>query len=196
MFRALAWKEWRQLALVRWGGIALGALLPIAFSAGAELAQRGLLPTGSVKSYAPRDLMFELLPAALALGVWPLIGLMSAASAFAGDRAAGTETFLLERPVPRASVWRARLLASVLTLVVVIVVTTAFAAAAAAIAGAPPGIGWLRWALLISVGVGVGLLAYVSGVVAASLLSSPTVAARPVHRPGPVWIATRSQWNE
>ena len=80
MFRALLWKEWRQLALVRWGGLALGAVLPLAFMAGTELAQRGLLPTRTVKAAAPRDVMFELLPAALALGVWPLIGLMTAAS--------------------------------------------------------------------------------------------------------------------
>ncbi len=191
MFRALFWKEWRQLALVRWGGIALGALLPIAFTAGAEMAQRGLLPTGRVKGYAPRDLMFELLPAALALGLWPLIGLMSAASAFAGDRAAGTEAFLLERPVPRASVWRARLLASSGTLVGVIVATAALAAIAASIAGAPPGIGWSRWALLASLGVGVGLLAFVSGVVAASLLSSPlgAVLLGAVFGAGPAVLA-------
>ena len=43
MHRALFWKEWRQLALIRWGGIALGAVLPVAFTAGAEMAQRGLL---------------------------------------------------------------------------------------------------------------------------------------------------------
>jgi hypothetical protein len=173
MLRALLWKEWRQLALVRWGGIALGAVLPIAFTAGAELAQRGLLPTAKVAGYAPRDLMFELLPAALALGVWPLIALMSAAQAFAGDRAAGTESFLLERPVPLAAVWRARLLASFGTLLVVIVATAMIAAAAAAWTGPPPVIGWSRWALLSALGVGVGLLAFLGGVIAASLLASP-----------------------
>ena len=173
MFRALLSKEWRQLALVRWGGIALGALLPIAFIAGAELAQRGWLPTGTVKTYAPRDLMYEALPLALALALWPLIGLMSAAQAFAGDRAAGTEMFLLERPVPRAVVWRARLLASFGTLVAVIVATSALAAAAAALTGVPPGIGWSRSLILASLGLGTGLLALLGGLVAASLLSSP-----------------------
>ncbi len=173
MFRALLWKEWRQLALVRWGGIALGALLPISFLAGAELAQRGLLPTGTVKTYAPRDLMYEALPLALALALWPLIGLMSAAQSFAGDRASGTESFLLERPVSRASVWRSRLLASICTLVAVIVVTASFAAAAAALTGAPPGIGWSRFVLAASLGLGTGLLALLGGLVAASLLSTP-----------------------
>ena len=173
MFSALLWKEWRQLALVRWGGIALGALLPIAFIAGAELAQRGLLPTGTVKSYAPRDLMYDVLPLALALGLWPLIGLMSAAQSFAGDRAVGTESFLLERPVARGSVWRARLLASFGTLVAVIVGTLALAASAAALTGAPPTTGWSQWLIQASVGLGMGLLALLGGLVAASLLSSP-----------------------
>jgi len=174
MFRALLWKAWRQLALVRWGGIALGAVLPIAFIAGAELAQRGLLPTGGVKTYTSRDLMCEALPVALAIGLWPLIGLMTAAQAFAGDRAAGTEAFLLERPVARASVWRSRLLASFGTLVAAIVATAGLAATAATLTGAPPGAGWSWWETpALGLGVGVGLLAYLGGVLAASLLSSP-----------------------
>jgi len=173
MFRALLWKEWRQLALVRWGGIALGAVLPIAFLTGAELAQRGWLPTGTIKSYAPRDLMYEGLPLALALALWPLIGLMSAAQSFAGDRASGTESFLLERPVSRASVWSARLLASIGTLVAVIVVTAALAAAAAALTGAPPETGWSRWVSVSALGLGTALLALLGGIVSASLLSSP-----------------------
>ncbi len=173
MFRALFWKEWRQLALVRWGGLAIGAVLPIAFTAGAELSQRGLLPTGTVKTYAPRDLMYELLPAALGFGLWPLIGLMSAAQAFAGDRAAGTEAFLLERPVRRTTIWRARLCASLFTLFAVIAATAVLAAIAAALTGAPPGLGWSRWLVLVSLGLGVGLLALLSGLIAASLLSSP-----------------------
>jgi hypothetical protein len=173
MFRALLWKEWRQLALVRWGGIALGALIPVAFLTGGELAKRGWLPTGAVKSYAARDLMYEALPVVLAVALWPLIGLMSAAQSFTGDRAAGTEAFLLERPVSRGSVWRARLVASLGSLVAVIVVTAAFAAAAAALAGTDPRIGWSRFVLLPSVGLGMGLLALLGGLVAASLLSSP-----------------------
>jgi ABC-type transport system involved in multi-copper enzyme maturation permease subunit len=173
MFRALLWKEWRQLALIRWGGVALGAILPAAFVAGAELSQRGLLPTGTVKGYAPRDLMYELLPAALAFGLWPLIGLISVIQSLTGDRVAGTEAFLLERPVPRAVTWRARLLASFLTLIVVIAATGAIAALAAALTGAPATIGWSRWTLLTAGGVALGLLAYLGGVVAASLLPSP-----------------------
>jgi hypothetical protein len=173
MLKPLLWKEWRQLALVRWGGLALGALLPVAIRAIAGLAQRGVLPAGSVAAGRPRDLMFELLPATLALGVWPLIALMSASQSFAGDRAAGTESFLVERPVPRSTVWWARLLASSGTLAAVIVSTAAIAAGSAALTGAPPGIGWSRWEILVSLGFGVSLLGYLGGVVAASLLASP-----------------------
>lgn len=173
MFRALLWKEWRQLALIRWGGIALGVVLPAAFLAGAELSQRGLLPTGTVKGYAPRDLMYELLPAALAFGLWPLIGLISVVQALTGDRAAGTEAFLLERPVPRGSTWRARLTASFFSMIVVIAGTGAIAALAAALTGAPPTIGWTRWTLFTAAGVALALLAYLGGVVAASVVPSP-----------------------
>lgn len=176
MFRALLWKEWRQLALIRWGGIALGAVLPAAFLAGAELSQRGLLPTGTVKGYAPRDLMFELLPAALAFGLWPLISLISVIQALTGDRAAGTESFLLERPVSRASTWGARLATSLVSVVVVIAGTGAIAAGAAALTGAPPTIGWSRWTLLTLGGVGLALLAYLGGAIAASLVPSQLAA--------------------
>src|SRR5689334_17593797 len=104
MFKALLWKEWRQLVLIRWGGIAIGILLPLAFLAGAEMAQRGVLPTGSIDKYSSSDIMFEILPATLALGLWPLIAIMTAVQCFSGDRANGTETFLLERPIPRGRV--------------------------------------------------------------------------------------------
>jgi hypothetical protein len=173
MIKALVWKEWRQLALVRWGGIALGALLPAAFVAGAELSQRGLLPTGRVTGYAPRDLMFELLPAALAIGVWPLIGLMAVAQAYAGDRASGTEVFVLERPVPRSTAWSARLLAALATVAMVVAGTGSIAAGSAAITGAPPGIGWSRFAILMVIGAGVAVLAVLGGLVASSVLTSP-----------------------
>jgi ABC-type transport system involved in multi-copper enzyme maturation permease subunit len=176
MFRALLWKEWRQLALVRWGGIALGALLPIAFTAGAELSKRGLIPTGDVKSYTPRDLMFEVLPAALALGLWPLMALMTAAQAFAADRSAGNESFLLERPVPRGTVWSARFAASLGTLALVMVVTAALGASVAALAGAPPALGWTRWLQWSGDGAAVALLAFLGGLIASSLLNSPMAA--------------------
>jgi hypothetical protein len=65
------------------------------------------------------------------------------------------------------------MLASSASLMTVIVATAVIAATAAALTGAPPGIGWSRWEILASLGVGVALLAYLGGVIAASLLSSP-----------------------
>ena len=59
--------------------------------------------------------MRDLLPMVLALAIWPLLALMVAAQALVADRAAGTDAFLLQRPVPRAHIWRARLLASFAT---------------------------------------------------------------------------------
>ena len=173
MFRALVWKEWRQLGLVRWGGIALGAVLPLAFVAGAQLASHGLLPTGTVKEYSSRDLMYELLPAGFALGLWPLIGLLVASQAFGGDRAAGTENFLLERPVPRAAVWRARLTASLASLLLVLVATIAVGVIFALLSGPPPQIGWTRWLILSGLGLGLAVLAWIGAMLAATLLPSP-----------------------
>jgi ABC-type transport system involved in multi-copper enzyme maturation permease subunit len=105
--------------------------------------------------------MFELLPASFALGLWPLIALMATAQAFAGDRAAGTESFLLERPVPRARVWCARVLASSGTLFAVMVASGALAAAVAALTDAPSNLSWSRWFIIIASGMLAGMLAYV-----------------------------------
>lgn len=173
MHRALFWKEWRQLALVRGGGIILGAVLPPAFAAGAALAARGMLPLGDLKAYSTRDLMYEVLPAVLALGLWPMMALLTAAQAFATDRASGTESFLLERPVPRTSVWWMRLAASLTALLLVVAVTGAFGAAMARFSAAPPAIGWMRWLQWTGAGSAIVVLAYVGVVIAASLIPSP-----------------------
>src|SRR5215831_2958091 len=173
MFKALVWKEWRQLAHVRWGGLGLGAVLPLAFVAGAQLASHGWLPTGTIKDYSSRDLMYELLPAAFALGLWPLIGLLLASQAFGGDRAAGTESFLLERPVPRGTVWRARLVATLASLLVVLAGSAVVGLVFALLSGPPPEIGWTRWLILGCVGLGLALLASIGAMLAATLLPSP-----------------------
>jgi ABC-type transport system involved in multi-copper enzyme maturation permease subunit len=170
MFRVLFWKEWRQLALVRWGGIVIGVALPLAFMIGAQLVQRGLLLLGA---FSTRDLMFEVLPAALGLGLWPLIGLMATAQVFAADRAAGTENFLLERPVPRTSVWIARLAASFATLGLVIIVTGAIGALATSLTATHPQVGWVRWQQWSAGGSILAALAFLGGTIASSLLTSP-----------------------
>jgi hypothetical protein len=172
MFRALFWKEWRQTTLIRWGGIAIGAMLPLAYTAGAEMGKRGLLPTGDVGRYSVSDIMFEILPKTLALGLWPIVALMVAAQVFGGDRASGTESFLLERPVPRTKLWRARLAASAATLGVVTGMTAGLGAAIAKTIGVPQSPGWTHWIEALVSGGGMTLLAFLGGLIASSLLAA------------------------
>lgn len=176
MFRALVWKEWRQLRLLRWGGVALGTILPLAFAAGSSLADRGLLPTYDLKIYALRDLMFEVLPAAIGVALWPLLAVMSATQTFAGDRQAGTERFLLERPVPRATIWWSRALASTASTLAGMLGAAAAGLIAAVLMGPPPGIGWTRWGILLGIGLPVSVLAWLGGALAGSVLSAPLAA--------------------
>src|SRR5512139_2948104 len=104
MLRALVWKEWRQLRALRWAGLALGLVLPVAFLAGAEAAKRGLL-FGRIGENASATIFLEVFPVTIALALWPLMALLLVSQAFAGDRAAGVEAFLLDRPVPRSRAW-------------------------------------------------------------------------------------------
>jgi ABC-2 family transporter protein len=172
----LVLKEWRQLAPVRWGGIGLGALFALAFAAVAKLSGRGLLPDGLFASVSDRSAMYELLPATIALALWPLISLVTAVQAFAGDRSDGTEGFLLDRPVSRDAVWRARLIASIASLVVVMIVTSAIGLTFAALSGPPPAIGWSRWLILLGIGSLLGLIGWTGAVFAASLVPVPFAA--------------------
>lgn len=105
-------KEWRQLRTLRVAGIVLGAAMPAIAAAGAEAGRRGWLPWGPSRGWTTHEVFGELAPALVLVGVWPLLTLLFTAQAFAGDRASGTEAFLLERPVPRARIWWARLLVS------------------------------------------------------------------------------------
>ena len=121
MFRALLIKEWKQLRTLRWVGLCLGALLPPFLLVVAEAAKRGRLPFGQISDYSVEQLLTTALPF-LAAGLWGLLALLFTAQSFAGDRAAGTETFLLERPVPRNRVWWARLVAALGSLLLSIAV--------------------------------------------------------------------------
>ncbi len=173
MFRALLWKEWRQLRAVRWTGIALGALIPVAFVAGAQMGGRVLGFPASAGSMA--TIAGEVYPLSLMIGLWPLIALLATAQAFAGDRAAGTESFLLERPVPRRRIWLARLMAAIAAVLTVVAGTASIAAAL-----------WLTvphargpaWGPLQIGGLSMMLsgLALAGGVAAASLVRAPLSA--------------------
>jgi hypothetical protein len=109
MLKALVRKEWRQLRMLRWSGLVIGAMTPfflLIFS-----GDRGWLP-GSVSSAGVVTVVQDLTPMMLSLAIWPMLTLMVVSSALTADRAAGTDAFLLQRPVLRRSVWTARLLAS------------------------------------------------------------------------------------
>ncbi len=193
MFRALLWKEWRQLRLLRWGGTALGVFLPIVLIAGAEVAKHGWLPTGEVKTYSMKDLLFELFPAMLALGVWPLVALLVTSQSFAGDRAAGTETFLLERPVPRGATWRARVVASLGSLLTAILLTSSLAGILARAVNPGTDGAWRKLALIGAAGLGAALLAYIGGMIAAVIVPSPfgAVLLGAILGAGPVIVAAQ-----
>jgi len=120
VFRALLWKEWRQLRLLRWGGVGLGVVLPPLVILAAEGARQGWLPVASLTSYSTETVLRDAVPAFSSIFVWPLLALMFAAQAFATDRSEGTEGFLLARPVRRATVWRAKLVAAIGTTFVVL----------------------------------------------------------------------------
>ena len=111
MLRSLLRKEWRQLRVSRWAGAGFGLLLPLLLLALVGANDRGWL-TGIPTSTSAATVLGEVLPLALACGLWPLLTLMTAASALSADRAAGTDAFLLERPVARYRVWLARVLAA------------------------------------------------------------------------------------
>ena len=120
MFRALWRKEWRQLRLLRWSGVGIALLLPPILLSVAEAARRGWTVLGQVSSYTTANVVQELVPMFMALAVWPLLALMTAAHAFAADRGNGTDQFLLQRPVRRSGVWWVRgaaALVSALTIV-------------------------------------------------------------------------------
>lgn len=173
MFRALLWKEWRQLRGLRWAGVALGAILPVAFIAGAEASRHGVTLFGGARDYSVTLLFGEALWATLALGLWPLVALMTTAQAYAGDHAAGTETFLLERPVPRGRIWLTRLAACVGSVVVVAVLTSAIALTLELTSGAAPP---RSLGVVLAAGAGVTALALLGGITAASLVRAPIAA--------------------
>jgi ABC-type transport system involved in multi-copper enzyme maturation permease subunit len=120
MFRALCWKEWRQLRLLRWSGLGIGLLLPPFLLATAEAGERGWTVFGGIASYQAATVIQEALPKVMALAVLPLLALMAAAQAFAADRAAGTDAFLLQKPVPRSRIWQARAGAAIATTLILI----------------------------------------------------------------------------
>jgi hypothetical protein len=176
MLSALLWKEWRQLRALCLAGLALGVVLPLASIAGASVARHGFAPLGKVGEDATRTILLELLPAALAMALWPLGALLVTSQAFAGDRAAGVEGFLLERPVSRTRTWLARLLASLGATLAIAVGTGLIWALFAWTSVSPTALDWSSAGQLFALG---GLLTALtlSGAVAAAALVPAPVAA-------------------
>lgn len=174
--RALLWKEWRGLAGIRWAGMALGAVLPLAFALGAERVTRdGGLLAGHA-SWTPRVILMEVLPASLALAIWPLVALLAAAQAFAADRASGTESFLLERPVSRARIFLARLAMTYGSLAAVVVGTALLTFAIAWVVADPDAESSRRAFGILAAGAAGAAVVVLCGAGASGLVKSPMVA--------------------
>ena len=176
MLSALLWKESRQLRALCLAGLALGVVLPLASIAGASAARHGLAPLGKVGEDSTRTILLEILPAALALAVWPLAALLVTAQAFAGDRAAGVESFLLERPVSRTKTWLVRLVASLgATIAIAVGTGLIWTLFARAFAGPAPG-DWSAAGQLFAIGGLMTALALSGAVAAAALVAAPIAA--------------------
>ena len=124
MFSALVAKHLRQVRMTAAFAAATAAAIPLI-----PFAHRN--PAHSLEGAVP------LFAAALA-GFWALL---LAVQIFGGDRAAGTEIFLLERPIPRGVLFGARTVAAFAASLGVLALGAGAWSAAAAAAGAPFGVG-------------------------------------------------------
>ena len=105
IYRALLRKEWKQARVLTAVGAGLGFLVPpvLLLFAGEDGS------AGGWRAYDAHDVFATLCPLLYVLALWPLWALMASVQVFSADRAAGTERFLLDRPVPRTRVWLVRL---------------------------------------------------------------------------------------
>jgi hypothetical protein len=167
--------EWGRLARVRAAGLVLGASVAAVIGGIASVVGRGVLASGTVAPHPPRDLVFEILPATLALAVWPLTALMATALTLAGPRA-HEEWRALDTASSRAARWRARVLASGASTAFVVAVTGGLATLAAVLAGPSAPTGWARWLVIVVLGLAAAILSYAGGLLASSIVSSPLLA--------------------
>jgi ABC-type transport system involved in multi-copper enzyme maturation permease subunit len=173
MLEALFLKEWRQLRVLRWAGIVLGAVLPALVVAGAEAGRRGWLPFGRGGEWSNQEVLGSLSPAMVCLFVWPLMALLLAAQAFTADASTGTESFLLERPVSRGRVWLARLLATVASALTLALVTGGTALVTAVLAAGQASLNPITLGGFAAAGIVAMILAALAALPSASLIRSP-----------------------
>ena len=118
----------------------------------------------------------------MALAVWPLLALMTAAQAFTADRAGGTDAFLLQRPVPRPRVWQARAGAALATTLVIVAVQLAVWWASVRLVGNPAGFDESATLARLLVQGGLGAtIALLAGTAAAGFVRLLTVS-RPIFQ--------------
>jgi len=178
MLRVLLWKEWRQLRQLRWVGAGLGLVLAFVALTAPAGAKQGWIPfTPPGGDYSSTEIVMKALPIALALALWPLLALLMTAECFAGDRASGTESFLLERPVARGGVWLARTVASFGSTATVVAASAVMWWLLAVTVATPKAADWEQAAkMLWAAGGATTVACLLGGMVAASLLSQPLAA--------------------
>ncbi len=169
MFSALFVKEWRQLRTLRMGGLALGLCLPWGIFLITELSRQSWFPGLQAGHYSVGELIRGVTPQAL-IALWALLALLVTAQSFSADRASGTETFLLERPVPRRTIWNARAAAAGATLVLQIGLLVGYQLLLDATLGEGPAAA--PWILLGAIAGVVVLTSFAAGLLAASVVVS------------------------
>ncbi len=175
MFRALWIKQWVQLRTLRWVGLGLGIVLPFFLWAGAAAGKRGWLGF-NLGNYDLVTLFGEALPA-FSTALWGLLAVMFAAQTFAGDRADGTDRFLLERPVPRRRTWLARGLASLASSLLVVLGNTLYITALVALVQDGSGTQvYTKIMTALWVGTGLAVLGTIGGMAAGEMVRTPLQA--------------------
>jgi ABC-type transport system involved in multi-copper enzyme maturation permease subunit len=173
---ALFWKEWRSLRALRWACMGLAAMTPLFFIAGLAISRQGLLHLPRVTGWTMKEFLHDALPGSYALVLWPLASLLMATQCFAGDRSAGTETFLLERPVPRWKFWIPRLLASVCSALSIAAVSVALWAACIPLSGGLRAQEWKGPQSVFITGLVIIAVTTICGMASGSLIASPLLA--------------------
>ncbi len=175
-FRMVLKKEWKQSAVLRRVALVLMVLVTPFVILVAEASARGWAPVFRITSYNLTDLIMEPVPALIGL-LWGFFALLACANAFATDRSTGNENFLLERPVSRTTVWKARLAATALnSLAVMAFGWGAWFLFSLALADPAEGVFLQSSNILLGMGAILVLVVICGGAAAAALIDVPMLA--------------------